>query len=196
MALSLITNRTATDVSDLKALRTKIINRTATADEWTEWLDNLIAAYNYTDLNRVGNAMDTVTTELNTAPTTLAAYIAALGVAPDEYFTLPYTTPISIVTKTDWTQTDDVQNADMSDFLDSLTTLRAVLTLPADTPNLPASMANINYADANNIETILITIENTLAAMLAELEQYADNTAASWVFCGQPPCGLVNTQFS
>lgn len=196
MSLGLITDRTAADLSNLKELRTKIMNRTATADEWTEWLADMKAAYNYTDLNRVNTAMDTIVTALNAAPATLEAYIASIGVAPDEFWDLGYTYPISITTKTNWTNTDNVQETDMDTYINNVSTLHDAIELPSGTPSVPSSMNALTYMGANAIENILETVYSALAELLAEKETFADNTAASWVYCGQPPCGLVNTQFS
>ena len=196
MSLGLITDRAVVDVNDLKALRKKIMERTATPAEWTLWLTDLKGGYNDSDLNRVNDAMDTVATYLNTAPTTLAAYLAALGVAPDSLFEMGYATPVTVNTTNTWAQSDDVQATDMATYLNNLATLRAVLALPPDTPAVPASMALISYTDANDIEEILEVVYATAQDKLAALEQLADNTAASWVFCGQPPCGLVNIQLS
>lgn len=55
---SLIFDRTQADVEHRDELHGKIANGTATASEIAEWnADNLKGAYNYTDMNRVGQLL-------------------------------------------------------------------------------------------------------------------------------------------
>ena len=60
--IELITDRTSQDVARVKELTFKDM----TADELTEWLAGMKGAYNYTDLNRVNEAVIYVTERLKT----------------------------------------------------------------------------------------------------------------------------------
>ena len=61
--MNLITDRTAADVERYLTLRNKgFANLTAT--EKSEWLSNMKGAYNYTDLNRVEDAVQYVAGKL------------------------------------------------------------------------------------------------------------------------------------
>jgi hypothetical protein len=197
MPLNLITDRSPADVERYAELRRKIINMTSTLDEQNEWLNNdLKGAYNASDMNRVGNAINTLVGILNAMPQELLDYLASKGVAPDELFEVYYNTPITITARTDYAEGSTPVSNDLAEYLSKVAEIREILTLPASAPSLPSTMNNIGVNDANAIETILLLIEAEGNALLEEKQELIDNTALSWVFCGQPPCGLVNTQFS
>lgn len=198
MALGLVTDRTQADVDLVTSTAKKIIAGTATASELSAWMAGLKGAYNAADLNRVGNACNTVAAYFNAMPSTLAAYLLALGVAPDSLYDLPFTPPISVTPKTDWQggTTPDIPTAtQLTTYLTDISTLRAVLTLPAGTPSVPADMNGLTYQEANNIEEILETVYAAAEDLLAKLEDYADQAAASWVYCNMPESGMVYTEF-
>lgn len=134
--LNLITDRTQDDVEALRRLL-----RTP----YTQWTDEQRAefisgankgAYNATDLNRVGGAMNYV-----------AARLAALGIA------------VSISPKTDWTDNEIPTDGSMAQYLSDLSVLRAALIVSEDTPQVPDSMGLLTYQEANDIEQILLDID-------------------------------------
>lgn len=197
MSLGLIIDRTQADVDLVTSIARKIIAGTASASELSAWAAGLKGAYNAADLNRVGNACDTVAAYFNAMETTLAAYLAALGVAPDALYDLPFSGPISVTTKTDWqggTTPDIPTVTQMQQYLANISTLRAVIALPSGTPSVPADMNGLTYQEANAIEQILETVYAAAEELLDRLKGYADRAAASWVYSGQPYSGLVNSQ--
>lgn len=65
VTLDLIFNRESDDVEKLKELRKKVRNGTATDKEKADWLSASIGAYEYSDMNRIGNAINYIAEVLN-----------------------------------------------------------------------------------------------------------------------------------
>lgn len=84
-------------------------------------------AYNYSDLNRVERAV---------------AEISDLA-------------GLNLVTKIDWGMWDIPTESEMNRYIGNIATIRQRLTSGAGIPMIPASMNNLTYSDANNIEKIL-----------------------------------------
>lgn len=97
--------------------------------------------YAASDLNRVGYAMDY-----------LANIIRGYG----------YT--LEVNTKTDWTDEGWKLSGEMVKYLQSLNNLKGVFSTLVE---LPETMEKINYVDANNIEQLLLTIDETVARVVA-----------------------------
>lgn len=97
--------------------------------------------YAASDLNRVGYAMDY-----------LANIIRGYG----------YT--LEVHTKTDWTDEDWKLTGEMVKYLQSLNNLKAVFSTLVE---LPETMEKIDYRDANNIEQLLLTIDETIVRVVA-----------------------------
>ena len=95
---------------------------------YTEILPTLATkgAYNYSDLNRVERAVAEISD------------LAGLG----------------LTTKTDWKMWDIPTASDMSRYLANIASIRA-LVADDTVPIAPASMNNLTYSEANNIELIL-----------------------------------------
>lgn len=148
--LSLITDRAQSDVDELLSLL-----RTPFAD-WTAEQAQLFysgmskGAYNASDLNRVGAAMVYIAERISSMGYSVA------DIAPKLY----------------WMDTDTVTQSDMSAYLSDLAALRAVLELPGETPTVPADMAELTFAEANDIEQIL-TIINTIITNITLAYRYA-----------------------
>lgn len=128
--VQLITDRKQQHIELLKRLRKK---RWAdmTASERTAWYGEATkGAYNYTDLNRVENAV---------------AEIAALA-------------GLSLTTKTNWTVWDTPVSSDMSRYLNNVARIRsycATLGSVSNFPTLPSTMSGLTLESANNIEKVL-----------------------------------------
>lgn len=85
-------------------------------------------AYNYSDLNRVERAV---------------AEISDLA-------------GLSLVTKTDWAMWDIPTDDDMSRYLNNIRAIRAIIPNASTVPAVPATMNNLTYSVANDIEKILL----------------------------------------
>ena len=137
--LQLITDRTQDDVNYVLSLADKWRRGTISESEKTEWLAGLKGAYNASDLNRVGAAMEYVEARLKEA-----GY------------------RISVTPKTDW-NTQDVPNDNlMLQYLMCVSTLRDVIPLLSTTPQVPTDMQKFTYKEANDIEKILKDIDMLL----------------------------------
>ena len=113
-------------------------------DRTQEDVDNRNAkgSYNTSDLNRVGAAM---------------AYLR------DRFNANGYN--IHINPKTTWREIDVPTQRDMALYLGYLGTLKSAITLPEWTPESPASMEDLTYSKANDIEEILEIIDAAITIM-------------------------------
>lgn len=141
--LNLITDRTQNDVKYVTTIRNKIIDGSITSSELVEWNNGLKGSYNYTDLNRVGNAVSTIVAELNDV-----GYIIMLN------------------PKTDWALGDIPTPAQMTTYLSNIVAIKSILDLDKA---LPSSMNKISYEDANHIEELLLEAEQIIIGKYADL---------------------------
>lgn len=91
-----------------------------------------IGHYNYTDLNRVGEAVN---------------YIR------DMFLEYGYAVPDAL--RTDWAENDLPQYTDMQNYIRSIRSLCSLVVFMQNPPALPFSMAKLGFASANNIEEAL-----------------------------------------
>lgn len=115
------------------------------------------ACYYAEDLNRVGTAIEYSADRLH-------EFGFAVAVSP----------------KTDWTVQGLPVKSQMERYLADVSALRDSLPLPVETPQVPASMAGLDYNGANNIEKILL-----------QLDRMLDNTAAAWYYTGDLYAGEI-----
>lgn len=148
--VNLIFDRKNEDVARLKTLRTKVRNRTATVKEYEEWLTSLKGAYNNTDLNRVGEAINYLGNLLNT-----------YGYINDA------------TAKTDWGIGDKPNPKQMVDYLNNLHKLKECYAVHSSTPSLPSDMDKLVVSEANNIEKFLYDIDELIQKMEA-MFRYSD----------------------
>lgn len=144
---TMVTDRSTDDLALYDALRTAIYNRTATQDEWDEWLALIKGAYNTVDLNRVGAAIDYLAQEL-----TANGYL------------------VNVTAKQDWAKTDIPLPVQMETYLSDVEAIRSALSVPPSLPPVPDDAVGLNYTEANNIEEILSTINFLLLNMLSNLD--------------------------
>lgn len=134
--MNLITNRTQDDVDRLVLLTGKIRAGEQTEDEMAEYLAGMRGAYNYTDLNRVEQAV---------------AHIAdKLG--------------ITLNVKTDWTAQDVMTTSEAARYLDNIAILRSY-GHTGKTPAAPVTMQGLTYRVANDIEQILLDAETVFDSL-------------------------------
>ena len=154
--LVLITDRTQQDVDRIRELAKKLNAGTATVEELAEWNSIVLkGSYDYSDLNRVGDAVQY-----------LSEILKSHG----------YDCPVS--PKLDWSESGRGAPSDMAQYLQNVQTLRGILTLLPETPNVPADMEKLTWQEANAIEQILVDLESTIKTMLK-----------TRVACGDAYCG-------
>ena len=153
---TLITDRTQADVDRARELTKKLNAGTATVEELAEWNSIVLkGSYDYSDLNRVGDAVQY-----------LSEILKSHG----------YDCPVS--PKLDWSESGRGAPSDMAQYLQNVQTLRGILTLLPETPNVPADMEKLTWQEANAIEQILVDLESTIKTMLK-----------TRVACGDAYCG-------
>ncbi len=163
-----------------------------TAAEKREWLTQLKGAYNYTDMNRVGSAVEYLGERFTSLITHLIEYRALYGVADDPLFRVPYTAAdVDIDPKTDWSIGDNVWADRAARYLIDLTVVRGLLPLAADAPSVPSDMVDLTIGEANDIERLLVVIDEEITVVTARLEEYIRLTAAAWFFSGDLFSGEV-----
>lgn len=185
---TLIYDRTQEDVDRVSTLKTKALTGgwdSLTDDEQDEWLAGMRGAYNYTDLNRVGSAVEYLADRFVSIPVELAAYRAEKGVADSGIFQVPYDpTAVAVSPKTDWSVEDTPTDQQAAVFLNNLSVLRALLTLPADAPVVPSTLSKLTFDTANNIEYLLYLIHARLTAIEAQIYVYIENAAVAFMSAG------------
>lgn len=154
---TLIYDRTAFDVNRMSVLAEKIKAGTATSDEVSEYITSPRGAYSYTDMNRVGEAINYLVSEVRKA-----------GIA------------ISLTAKTDWKQTDIPTREQLQGYLDNVSVIRGVISVPATVPKVPTKIwasegqrDGLTYDKANAIEQILVDLDTLLKSMLSVLPRAA-----------------------
>lgn len=152
----LITDRTARDVARLQELSSKgWANLSET--ERAEWSKVSKGAYNYIDLNRVENCVWFLAESLNN-----------MGF------------PVEILETRTWTATDVPTLEDMTRYLENVRRIRnAFATLPT-TPQVPASMRNLTYSKANDIEQILTDVETLMGNLLSSFIRCGEVFGGEW----------------
>lgn len=135
---TLITDRTAADVARVEELATKGF-AAMTADERAEWLGGMKGAYNASDLNRVGTALN---------------YLAGR-------LTPVCGKNIQWSAKTDWSLTDVITASQAAEYRQQIQDVRNALTYPPGTPAAP-EIDRMTYTGANDIERILALCETLI----------------------------------
>lgn len=149
---SLITDRTQEDVERAEYLNglwvydqaTGGLRWSGTTEELSEWSSGLKGAYNASDLNRVGSAVEYVAGRF-------ADYGYAVNVSP----------------RKDWSMGDIPREADMVKYLSEVEQLRSLVSVLPTTPETPGDMECLSYMEANNIEQILVDLDFLLTNMAA-----------------------------
>lgn len=154
---TLIYDRTAFDVNRMSVLAEKIKAGTAISDEVSEYITSPRGAYSYTDMNRVGQAINY-----------LVAEVKKSGIS------------IDLTAKTDWKQTDIPTREQLQGYLDNVSVIRGVISVPATVPKVPTKIwasegqqDGLTYDKANAIEQILVDLDTLLKSMLSVLPRAA-----------------------
>lgn len=140
--LQLITDRTQTDVEYAQELNAAGWEN-LTPQQQADYLGGLRGAYNATDLNRVGSAVN---------------YVA--GRLIDAGY------QVSVNPKINWTENDIPYPSDMAVYLENVQTLRTIFIMPESTPQVPSDMQKFTYQEANNIEQILLDVDYLITEMV------------------------------
>ena len=153
----------AASAADANALMDpmEIAESTLTDAEFAEWLSGLKGAYNYTDMNRVGQAVQEIGTMLKNLPDELNEYRKSKEVYYNEKFLVKEYDPgkVNVAPKFDWAMTDPVTPTAAAAYLKDIENLRSIL--PDGCPVAPFSLSQFTFQKANDIERILQTVHNS-----------------------------------
>lgn len=138
---TLITDRTEFDAAYAKELSEKGLDGMSDTEK-AEWLSGLKGSYTASDLNRVGLAVNYLTSRLRS------------------HGILAETAP-----KTDWTTDDAPTISQMRKYLDDVEALRSAIAVLPTTPVVPPDMDGLTCAEANDIEQILTDIDRLITNM-------------------------------
>ena len=141
--MNLITDRTAADVERYLTLRNKGFEN-LTAAEKSEWLSNMKGAYNYTDLNRVEDAVQY-----------LAGRLKERGYSAD------------VSARKTWTMTSLPTLSDMNTYLNNIKVIRNAFATLSTTPQAPATIKGFTYKEANAIEQIIFDVNKLLENLMS-----------------------------
>lgn len=190
---NLVYDRTQADVDRVFTLKNKILTGGLSAlsnEEKAEYMAGMKGAYNYTDMNRVGQAVAYIAGRMTALPGELDAYRAEKGVSDDPNYEVPYDPSTVVVSaKTDWAMGDTPTQSLVATFLNNLTVLRKQLVLPNDAPAVPSSLDQLTFSTANDIEYLLYVIYQTFLDVEATLYRKIDYTVAMYAYAGISYCG-------
>lgn len=145
MLENLITDRTYADYTRWRTLRDKGYEN-MTAAEREEWGGPMKGAYNYSDLNRVG---------------------AALNYLRDRLTDAGYLLGIEFTASTNWTSDKIPTAAQFTAYVSAVETIRSAMVQKTTTPRTPDNTGSLDIQGANAIESILLDIEELINKMLA-----------------------------
>lgn len=146
MLENLITDRTAADVWHWLQLRDK--GRVyMTEEELAEWnAGTMKGAYNVSDLNRVG---------------------IALNYVRDRLIEAGYLEWGAFAARINWASSDVPTVDDLTKYLSYVSIVREALSQFTTTPPTPTNTGALDYAEANAIEQIIIDVDKLISNMLA-----------------------------
>lgn len=139
----LITNRTEQDVDRVKILAAKAW-QDMTAEERTEWLSPMKGSYNYTDLNRVEEA------------------VAYVGEQLARYGYLTYRPVVR-----SWSSEDIPTESDLARYFGNVAALRQAIAVWPSTPVVPGGAGKFGANEANALEQILVDVDQILTYISA-----------------------------
>ena len=190
---TLIYDRSQADVADVIAIKKKILEgglSSLTTTEKSVYMAGMKGAYNYTDMNRVGEATKYVADRMTALPAIIKAYREAKGVADADMFDVPYDpSDIAVTGKSTWTMSDIPTSNDLTTYLSDIRLLKSKVTLPPTVPSLPVNMAYLTVSGANAIEQTLAAIDTAVTDLDSELKSKIDNAANAFRYTGITYCG-------
>ena len=157
MLENLITDRTQADYERWRTLRDKGFEA-MTEEERAEFSADMKGAYNASDLNRVGAALNYLKGRL-----TGAGYL--LGV--------------EFTARADWEENEIPTGEQFTGYINAVETVRKALTRKPTTPQTPANAGGLDIKGANDIEQILLDVEEQMNLMLSARYFLTD------IFCGE-----------
>ena len=210
----LIYDRTQEDVDRVKELKEKILTAglsSLTSDERSEYMAGMKGAYNASDLNRVGQAVRYIASNIRAKQLNLANYRLDKNVASDTPFdcfypvkvlisgepgwgeNIPlqsYPTTYMVIGKQSWTISNVPSKEQIVDYLADLVLLRQLLPVPEDAPEVPVDLDGLTYVTANKIEYLLFLCwQAAIEIELDDFEARINRAADAFMYAAEAYCG-------
>lgn len=182
---ALVYDRTQGDVDRVKEYKRRMMTgglSALTADEMTEYMAGMKGSYNYTDLNRVGEAVAVIAAEMVSVGTSLQAYKEENEVGDDPIFAPLDPDKVTVDPKTDWTMTDVPTKTQMARYISDIRTLYNNIPLPETTPLPPDTAEHLTWEKANAIEKILWDIWEAIPTVDAEQRSLVDGLVKNRIY--------------
>ena len=186
---TLIFDRTLGDVLRVKTLADIARTRGLTAEELDEWNAAVVrGAYNASDINRVGEAIEYTDAYLSEVQSIIDAYRIERGVADDVYFDAQVADPSEMIAPwTDYTISEPPIMAS-----NVLRTFRAaqVMAERVRIPYTAPDISRLTYQDANRVERMIFDAYHYAAEKEITRKDAAERMAKAWyhaddLFCGE-----------
>lgn len=188
--LELITDRTQKALDRVIELAGKDYMTEMSAEEQEEWRDGMKGAYNASDMNRVGKAVDALAKLLRELVPALKKYAAENQIGWDTFYAPPFDpSEMHPATKRDWTVRDIPTPADMELYLSNIKLLRSALAYNTDA--LPATMENLTWSGANAIEKALFALDGAIIVFSADIRMMIDKAVAARFYSDEIYSGEV-----
>ena len=209
----LVYNRTLADVEKRRNVKAKLIQGVASDEDYQYWLCGegvplvdvsgeqirladgdivrgregfLRGAYNFVDLNRVGEWVQWLHDRFHELPLLVDAYREEHLIAPDPIYLLPYDEgKVVVAPKCDWAMQDTPTNKQLDSYLADLRLLRSVIALPPETPQVPGDMSRLVFGEANDIEKLLLMVDTAITALHAYKDSLVDRAVLSPIYSGE-----------
>ena len=136
----------------------------------------LKGSYDWTDWNRVEEAVEYVANALVQAQQDLEDYADSIGVDWDSYYNMPYdpNTYSSIVVKKNWAKGDLPSNTQMTRYYNNIVLIKNALDTASP---IPPGMDNLTFEGANQLEALLIQAYGDMLLKVEEKKSYINSTA-------------------
>lgn len=157
MLENLITDRTQADFERWRTLRDKGFAK-MTAEERAEFAGDMKGAYNASDMNRVGGALNYVRDRL-----TAAGYLFGSEFEARE----------------NWAANEIPTAEQLTAYLKAVEVIRAAMSRYATTPATPGNSGGLTISQANDIERILLDVDELITKMRAARYFFND------LYCGE-----------
>lgn len=178
--IEMITDRNMSDVEIAKSLIKKGFANMTEAER-QQFMSGLRGAYNYTDFNRVENAVDYISKYLWSINSDLGALADNLGVAWDKMFSSPLN--VQVVTKTDWSVYDTTSENQRQRYLQNISVILRALEI--EPSNFPKTLSGLTYSGANLIESSLVSANAEAVKIKTQKETYIKNASKAWFYSGE-----------
>lgn len=163
----LITDRTSSDVSAVTTLLNKWYAGHWSATDYVTWQNGMKGAWNYTDLNRINEALQEVNGFAMLQQGRVDTAREAANVPDNGVFHLPYQ-PRELTFKYDYAEGDSVEQGQEADLILAYQTIGEwcgdYLTA-TQKAKIPTDIGFMTYTKANDMESVILDFQNALAQM-------------------------------